>query len=152
MGRGRILLRATLSDFRLRSGLGRSACRSRLVTFRSLTSIVLGRALILLILGIPRTTLWPASISLIPLITIIPPLVTLSTLGGLDGRLRTLTLRFFGRTLETTQLLAQRFNFALISRLLALGLFEKLKHFVHLIERLAKRGDDHHNIVNCFVN
>jgi hypothetical protein len=48
--------------------------------------------------------------------------------------LRTLAGHVLRRTMKPPQLLAQRFDFALVGGLLALGQFQQFEHFIELVE------------------
>jgi len=48
-------------------------------------------------------------------------------------------LSFTSRLMNSAQRLTQRINFPLVSELLALGQFDELEHFLHLVERLFQR-------------
>ena len=72
--------------------------------------------------------------------------------GAAGKRLRALTWQILRRTAEAAQLLAQRFDLALVGGLLALGQFEQLQHFVELIERFTERSDDFHHFIDGLVN
>jgi hypothetical protein len=59
---------------------------------------------------------------------------------------------FLGRTVEATQLLPQGFNLAFIGGRLSLRFLEQFQHLIELIERVAQRGDDGHDLVNRIVD
>ena len=64
--------------------------------------------------------------------------------------LRPLALNLFGRTLEAPERLAQGFYFALVGGLLALGLLEQFQQFIELVQGIAQRRDDFHDLVDGF--
>ena len=58
----------------------------------------------------------------------------------------------FGRPVESAQLLAQRFDFALVGGLLPIRFLQQLKHFVHFVDGLAQRGQDLHDFVDGLLD
>jgi hypothetical protein len=50
--------------------------------------------------------------------------------------------------MNSAQRLAQRFNFPLVSDLLAFGQFDQFEHFFHLVERLFERLDNLRHFFN----
>jgi hypothetical protein len=100
---------------------------------------------------IARAAMRAALVASIPMIAWVTRIATLVPVPA-RCRLGALTLNVLRRTAEAAQLLAQRFDLALVGGLLALGQFEQLQHFVELIERLAERRDDFHHFIDGLVN
>ena len=65
---------------------------------------------------------------------------------------RAATLGFARSVVHLAQGTAQRFDFALIGELLALGHFDELQNFFHLIHRVLERFDDLHHLVNRLMD
>jgi hypothetical protein len=83
----------------------------------------------------------------------IPRVAVVAVLAVTAGcGLGTLARNVLRRTVEPAQLLAQRFDLALVGGLLALGQFEQLEDFVELIQRLAERRDHGHHLVDGLAN
>jgi hypothetical protein len=93
---------------------------------------------------IPGTTLRAALIAAVPVFPRIAAQIPVSSVRWL----RALAGHVLGRTMEPPQLLAQRFDFALVGGLLALGQFQQFEHFIELVERLAERGNDLHHFID----
>lgn len=58
------------------------------------------------------------------------------------------TRAFVSRALDLSQGAAQRFDFTLVSVLLAISQFGEFKHFLHLIEKLLEGDDDFVDVLN----
>lgn len=116
-------------------GLGR--VRTRIALISLLLLIVTWTLVATVISLIPRAAVAAIAllIALIAIVTLVATLIPVPAVLLLRRRLGwTLALKFLGRTLETAQLLAQRFNLAFIRRLLPFGFFKQLQQLVELIE------------------
>jgi hypothetical protein len=59
---------------------------------------------------------------------------------------------FFRRPVEAAELLAQRVDLPLVSRLLSVRLLEDLEHLIHLVDRLAQGGENGHDFINGLLD
>src|SRR5678816_3610029 len=100
---------------------------------------------------IARAALRPTLVASIPMIARVARVAALVPVPAGD-RLRALALNVLRRTMESAQLLAQRFDLPLVGGLLAFGQFEQLQYFVELIQRLAERRNDFHHFIDGLVN